>query len=645
MNDNKSNTKQLSNRVINQVILVFALLCPMLLAGVYFRDSSTHLEFQFYFQGLLVIIIWGLAFFRNKIPLDIKVYTTLLTLLAVMINSFLYLGFLASAKFYIVLAPVLASYILSFRKSILLLIGFLFVYVVFGYFYVSGNRVVNVNAINHIVSAETWITETILIFLVSLCLLYVGKAYLKEILNNSSLIRKQNEVLNASKNQLQAVLDYSPIAIVQANMEGEIEYINNEFHKLFGYSLEEIPTLEDWVNKAYADPNMHHVAWERFNNAIKELDKPSKEIYQAEINVTCKDHSIKKVSLSAVNVSGKLLFTLNDFTQRFKIEQELLEHKENLETLVEERTIEIEEAKNKLKLSFEESLITSESLLDQRQQLETTLSNLKIAQDKLIQSEKMASLGTLTAGIAHEINNPINFVYAGINSLLNDFKDIEPVIMEISKIDPEKDDLKEKLRGIQQLKKKHYFDESFQAIPHIIEDIKIGANRTTEIIKGLRSFSRTDKDKMDSLNIRKCIETTLLLMKNQYKNNIEIVTDLSNEVPEIHCYPGKIDQVFLNLLSNAIDSISEKGNIWITTKKQDDNILISIKDNGVGISNEALDKLYDPFFTTKPVGKGMGLGLSITYGIIKEHNGTIKVKSEPNKGSEFILTLPIINLI
>jgi PAS domain S-box-containing protein len=366
MNDNKSNTEQLSNRVINQVILAIALLSPMLLAGVYFRDSSTHLEFQFYFQVLLMIIFFGIAFFRNKIPLDIKVYATSLGLLAIMINSFLYLGFLASAKFYIVLAPVLASYILSFRKSMFLLIGFLLVYVVFGYFYVSGNRVVNVNAINHIVSAETWITETIIIFLVSLCLLYVGQASLKEILSNSSLIKKQNEVSNSAKNQLQTVLDYSPIAIAQVNSKGEIEYINNEFHKLFGYKLEEIPTFEDWVNKAYADSNTQHAAWERFNNAIKELDKPSKEIYQAEINVTCKDRSIKNVSLSAVNVSGKLLFTISDFTKKYLIEEELKNHKEKLEELVKERTEEIHQLNNELRSSNEELKVTNESVNNQK---------------------------------------------------------------------------------------------------------------------------------------------------------------------------------------------------------------------------------------------------------------------------------------
>ena len=279
-------------------------------------------------------------------------------------------------------------------------------------------------------------------------------------------------------------------------------------------------------------------------------------------------------------------------------------------------------------------------ITQQNEELEAVLDNLQRTQTKLIQSEKMASLGILTAGIAHEINNPINFVYAGINSLLRDFEDIEPIITEISKIKPDSDNLAEKIKLIERLKEENYFDEAYQAIPAIISDIKLGADRTAEIIKGLRTFSSVDKGEMKYSDIHEGIEMSLLLLKGKFKNRIEIIKDYDKEVNELKCYPGKMNQVYLNLLSNAIDAISEEGKIWIKTKAKNGSILISVKDDGCGISKEDETKLYDPFYTTKPVGQGTGLGLSISYGIVQEHNGEIKVISEPGKGSEFIITLP-----
>ena len=276
------------------------------------------------------------------------------------------------------------------------------------------------------------------------------------------------------------------------------------------------------------------------------------------------------------------------------------------------------------------------------EELKSSLEEIKKMQQQLVQSEKMASLGVLSAGIAHEINNPINFVYAGINSLLRDFEDIEPIVNEISKINAETDNLKEKLQSIELLKNENHFDEAYKAIPEIIADIKLGAFRTAEIVKGLRSFSRTDKGELKYLNIHEGIETSLLLLKNKYKNHIEIIKNFDNKISDFKCYPGKINQVFLNIISNAIDAITESGKIWITTKTKQGNVIVSIKDTGCGMDAEMKEKLFDPFFTTKSVGEGTGLGLSITYGIIEEHNGKIKIISEPNKGSEFLIILPII---
>jgi signal transduction histidine kinase len=308
---------------------------------------------------------------------------------------------------------------------------------------------------------------------------------------------------------------------------------------------------------------------------------------------------------------------------------------------LEKQKLEIGEKNDELKNINNVVQAINNKLNEKNEELKTSLEEIKNMQKQLVQSEKMASLGVLSAGIAHEINNPINFVYAGINSLLRDFEDIKPVIDEVSTLNSKTDNLQEKIEEIKKLKEELYFDEAFEAIPAIINDIKLGADRTAEIVKGLKSFSRVEKGELQSLNIHEGIDTALLLLKNKYKDHVEITKNYEEDIPLIKCFPGKINQALLNIISNAVDSIDEKGEIIITTEKTNKNIHISIKDTGCGMPKNVLEKLFDPFFTTKPIGKGTGLGLSITYGIIQEHNGSINVKSVPDKGSEFIIKLPI----
>ncbi len=280
-------------------------------------------------------------------------------------------------------------------------------------------------------------------------------------------------------------------------------------------------------------------------------------------------------------------------------------------------------------------------LIDNNQELTETLQKVKKMQQKLVHSEKMASLGVLSAGIAHEINNPINFVYAGINSLLRDFEDIEPIITAICALSPDNEHLSEKLQQIEILKEENAFNEAIEAIPMIINDIKLGADRTAEIIRGLRQFSRSEEEKPCYANIHEGIDIALLLLKNKYKNRIEIIKEYADTLPSIECFPGKLNQAFLNIIANAVDAIKDNGKIIIRTHAEDLKIIISIKDNGSGISEEIRQKIFDPFFTTKAVGAGTGLGLSITYGIIQEHKGSIELYSEIGAGTEFIITLPL----
>ena len=280
----------------------------------------------------------------------------------------------------------------------------------------------------------------------------------------------------------------------------------------------------------------------------------------------------------------------------------------------------------------------NEQLSLQKEELKAALENLRQSQYQLIQSEKMASLGQLVAGIAHEINNPVNFISAGVESLSTNLEEIGQVLDVYYKITPE--NVETKLKEIEELKDKIEYKEAIREIDKLISSIKNGTKRTTDIVKGLRTFSRMDDDIVNTADIHEGLDSTLILLHNRYKDRIEIIRNYG-DIPQIECYPGQLNQVFMNILSNAIDAIEDKGTITIATSVINEMIQISIKDTGRGIPENLKEKIFEPFCTTKEVGTGIGLGLSISHGIMEKHKGNINFISEIGKGSEFIISLPV----
>lgn len=261
-------------------------------------------------------------------------------------------------------------------------------------------------------------------------------------------------------------------------------------------------------------------------------------------------------------------------------------------------------------------------------------------EQKAAQNDKLASIGVLTAGIAHEINNPVNFIASTVTPLKKDLADIFSILDKYSEIKPGSN-TEEQLKEIELLKQEIDLAYTLEETNRLLEGIKEGASRTTSIVRDLKTFSRLDENDMKKADLHQGIDSTLSLLQHNYKNRITIVKEYG-KIPEIDCYPGKLNQVFMNIISNAIDAIPASGEIRIKTElKGKDNVLISIKDSGVGIKDEVKDKIFEPFFTTKDIGKGTGLGLSICFSIIRSHKGTIEFKSELGKGSEFIIVLPV----
>lgn len=298
-----------------------------------------------------------------------------------------------------------------------------------------------------------------------------------------------------------------------------------------------------------------------------------------------------------------------------------------LEQRVNERTAELKEANEELTI---------------------TLEDLKQTQSQLVAAEKMASLGQLTAGIAHEINNPINFVTSNVSPLQRDVKMLIQTIETYEEMIFSDQDTEEKRQQIEEHKEDLDYDYLKIEIDHLLKGINEGASRTAEIVKGLRIFSRVDEDDLKMANILEGLDSTLVIMNSLINSsNISVTRHYEENIPQVECYPGKLNQVFLNIISNSIYAINQvhknngNGNIDISVKAENDTIIIDMKDNGCGIAKHNLTKIFDPFFTTKDVGEGTGLGMSIAYNTIKKHNGNIELFSEVAKGTLIRITLPV----
>ncbi len=281
-------------------------------------------------------------------------------------------------------------------------------------------------------------------------------------------------------------------------------------------------------------------------------------------------------------------------------------------------------------------------------QLERALDELKNAQTRVVQCEKMACLGVLTAGIAHEINNPVNFITSGIVALRRLVDDLMGVMERYAGLDAGNAD--QALKEIDRFKDEIAFDEIENGLCELIDNMETGAKRTMEIVRGLRTFARLDENDEKTVDIHQNIESTLMLLRNEYRDVISIRKDFGN-LPPIPCFPGKLNQVFMNVLSNAVDAIKSKENpspdeeICVRTglvkKNKDRFVEIEIRDTGKGIPDEVRDHIFEPFYTTKEVGKGNGLGLSISLGIVESHGGTIEVDSNRPNGTVFRIYLPL----
>ncbi|RON30293.1 ATP-binding protein [Pseudomonas lini] len=315
-----------------------------------------------------------------------------------------------------------------------------------------------------------------------------------------------------------------------------------------------------------------------------------------------------------VQQMANTLLTKWEMTERASIQMSHLEH------LVDQRTAQFKQASEALQRE-----------IDERKQLES----------QLVQSEKLASLGQLAAGVAHEINNPIGFISSNLGTLDGYFKQLQDMLDAYREAENAIGS-SEVIDRLGQLRERVELDFLREDIPLLIKESKEGIGRVGQIVKDLKDFSRVDSNQeWQWANLQQGIESTLNIVANELKYKADVVKEFQ-KLPDIECLPSQINQVIMNLIVNASQAMGpERGTITLRTGLEGETVSIEIVDTGIGIEPENLQKIFDPFYTTKPVGQGTGLGLSLSYGIVKKHRGDISVRSEVGVGSTFRVELPV----
>ena len=270
-------------------------------------------------------------------------------------------------------------------------------------------------------------------------------------------------------------------------------------------------------------------------------------------------------------------------------------------------------------------------------ELQESKAALERLQAQIVQSEKMASLGQLAAGVAHELNNPAGFIYGNMDVLKDCASGVERLLSFYESIPLSAEDAEK----VHQIKDEIDYENTLVDLRSIIADCHEGAERIRDVVQNLRLFSRLDEAEFKKVDIHEGLDSTIRLLARYYNSGQITLYREYSELPPVDCYAGQLNQVWLNLLVNAAHALKGGGEVRISTRRENDHVIVAISDNGCGIQPEHLNRIFDPFFTTKPVGEGTGLGLSVTYSIIERHGGQIVVESIVGKGTTFTITIPI----
>ena len=432
--------------------------------------------------------------------------------------------------------------------------------------------------------------------------------------------RKVEDTLAHTLSQLRATLESTGNGILVIDWQGKIASMNRLFSKMWG--IPDNLLLEN-NDAAILDFIAAHVLETDVCRArLQEIvdGNESEDLFRLRDGrfFECKS----RPQYLGERIIGRV-FGYTDITERKRAEAALRDSRDQLEERVQARTADLQTA--------------NATLQTEKAHQQVLIRKLEEAQNQLLQSEKMASIGQLAAGVAHEINNPVGFVNSNLGSLQRYTQDMLRLLAAYERIEAAL--AQDMLQDIKRLKQEIDAEFLREDIGNLLAESLDGLQRVKRIVQDLKDFSHVDESERQWANLEAGLDSTLRVVWNELKYKAEVVKQYG-AIPQIECFPSQLNQVFMNLLVNASHAIEEHGRITIRSGQDGDNVWVEVEDNGKGIQPEHLARIFEPFFTTKLVGKGTGLGLSLSYGIVQKHGGRIEVKSAPGQGSVFRVVLP-----
>ncbi len=436
--------------------------------------------------------------------------------------------------------------------------------------------------------------------------------------------RKAEDALAQTLSQLRATLESTGNGILVINWQGRITSMNHLFSNMWEIPNELLLERNDADILEFIVGRVVGAEADTCRTRIQEIvdNNETEDIFHLRDGrvFECKS----RPQYLGEHIIGRV-FGYNDITERQKAEEALRDSRDKLEERVAKRTADLQTA-NKL-------------LLAEKARQEDLIKKLEEAHSQLLQSEKMASIGQLAAGVAHEINNPVGFVNSNLGTLQ---RYIDGMLSLLAAYEQTEGALAESmLQDINRLKREIDVGYLRKDIDNLLSESLDGLQRVRRIVQDLKDFSHVDESEKQWANLESGLDSTLNVVWNEIKYKADVVKEYAG-IPQIECFPSQLNQVFMNLLINAVQAIENHGQITIRTGYDEKYVWVEVEDTGRGIKPEHLGRIFDPFFTTKPVGKGTGLGLSLSYGIVQKHGGQIEVKSELSKGTAFKVALPYL---
>ena len=447
-----------------------------------------------------------------------------------------------------------------------------------------------------------------------------GRALLLVLATQAQGVREVQDALAQTLSQLRATLESTGNGILVLDWRGEVNAMNRQFSRMWALPDELLRAQDDhrmldFIVNAVAEP-------ERLRERLKAVVDP----VETEDTLRHNDGRVFEISARPQYLDQQIIgrvFSVQDITQRTLDAQVLRDSRNRLEQRVLERTAALH--------------ALNATLNQEKERLAQLVKELEATQAQLMQSERMASIGQLAAGVAHEINNPVGFVNSNLGSL-------QTYVMNLLKLLAAYEQTQGALSApaalqIAQVKKDIDFAFMCDDITELLTESLDGLKRVTRIVQDLKNFSHVDESARQPADLEAGLDSTLRVVWNELKYKAEVVKEFAG-LPQILCYPFQLNQVFMNLLVNASHALVDKGRITMRTGFDDDQVWIAVQDTGRGIAPENLKRIFDPFFTTKPVGKGTGLGLSLSYDIVKKHGGHMEVQSVLGQGTTMTVFLP-----